>query len=54
MPDHTKAEQAKKKKKKKKSGDSSIGETLRNLIPGQLARDLFGKVNKKLDDAIKK
>ncbi len=50
MSDHAKDD--KKKKKKKKSGDSSLGEIFQNLIPGQLARGLFDKTNKKLKDAI--
>ena len=47
MPDHTKAEKAKNKK-------SGIGNMLRRLLPGQLAKDAMGDAQRKIDKATKK
>lgn len=54
MPDHTQDEQDKNENKKKKAGDSSIGRTLRNLLPGQLGKSLFDRTNRKIKKATKK
>ncbi len=46
MPLHTEAERKKRKKQ--------IKDVFRRLAPGQLAKDLLGKAQKKLNKAIKK
>ena len=46
MPLHTEAERKKRKKQ--------IKDVFRRLAPGQLAKDLLGKAQKKLDKATKK
>ena len=46
MPIHTPAERKKRKKQ--------IRDLFQNIIPGQLSRNILGKVNKKLKDVGKK
>ncbi len=52
MPDHTPEEKAKNKAKKSKKDSGGIGAMLRRtILPGQLAKDLFKDVDKKLKKA---